>query len=156
VKTKTSDARLRQRLSYLSNPSTEVLRKKLKQPISPRELQVLTALGKGETTREIRLKLNISGKTVGVYIERLKKKLEVSTLNELICVAALLREGIIPSEPSKPNGRSLRVCPNCQKLFSIKRPKKATPELVGYRVLSAVLRQNCGEPAVATHSHVKR
>ena len=137
---KVPDPRWRRRRSYLSDPAIEALRKKLARPLGRRELQVLTALGKGETSPQIRSKLNISDKTVSVYIQRLKKKLEVSTLNELICAAALLREGIIPSEPNKSNGRSLRVCPNCQKLFSIKRPKKATSELAGYRVLSAVLR----------------
>jgi len=127
------------RLDYLSEPHAEFLRKKLAYPLSPRELQVLIALGEGKTTREIRSQLNVSGKTVNAYFERLKKKLELGNMNQLIRAAALLREGIIALEPNGPQNGSLRVCPRCRKLFSDESPKEDMRGLAGYRVLAAVL-----------------
>ena len=108
-------------------------------PLSPRELQVLIALGEGKTTPEICSELEINRKTVGVYLQRLKQKLELTNINELIRAAALLREGIIPSASNVPQNHSFRLCPRCRKLFSADRPKKVVGELAGYRVLASVL-----------------
>ena len=102
---------------------------------------MLIALGKGKTSSEIRAALNISAKTVSAYFARLKKKLELGNMNQLIRAASLLREGIIPSQPNGPQNGSLRICSHCQKLFSAK-PLIDVRALAGYRVLSAVLRGN--------------
>lgn len=113
----------------------------MRQPLSPRELQVLIALGEGKTTPEIALRLKISGKTVAVYMKRLKEKLELANINELIRAAALLGEGIMPSPPNAGWNGSLRICPRCRKLFSEKPAKEDLRALTGYRVLAAVLRR---------------
>jgi DNA-binding CsgD family transcriptional regulator len=129
------------RRTYLSEPHTEFLRKKLAYPHSPRELQVLIALGNGQKTLEICAALNITAKTVNAYLQRLEKKLEVANFNQLIRAAALLVEGIVPSEPNESNSRSFRICSECQKLFSVKRADEGIPELAGYRILDAVLKR---------------
>jgi DNA-binding CsgD family transcriptional regulator len=145
LKHRRTDWRLRKRRKVKSNPHVHFLQRRLAQPLSPRELQVLSALGNGKKTSEICAALNVNTKTVHAYCHRLKTKLQLETLNQLICAAALLREGIIPSSPNESNGRSLRVYPSCKQLFSVKRAKEATPELAAYRVLDAVLRQNSGD-----------
>jgi hypothetical protein len=68
-------------------------------------------------------------------------------INQLIRAAVLLAEGIIPSERNQSNGRSLRICRECRKLYSVKRTDEATSELAGYRVLNAVLRQTASGAA---------
>lgn len=125
-----------------SDSRVNFLQRKLAHPVSPRELEVLIAIGNGKTSRQISAELNISGKTLNTYIQRLKQKLEVDNFNQLIRAAALLVEGIVPSEPNESNGRSLRICRECRKLFSVKRADESIPELAGYRVLNAVLRAN--------------
>jgi DNA-binding NarL/FixJ family response regulator len=52
--------------------------------LSPRELQVLQLLGRGDTTRDIARQLDVSVKTVDTYREQLKRKLDLDTANELL------------------------------------------------------------------------
>ncbi len=52
--------------------------------LSNRELQVLTLIGRGKTTREIADVLNLSVKTVESHRQRIKKKLHLSTSAQLV------------------------------------------------------------------------
>lgn len=57
--------------------------------LTNRELQVFEQMGKGWTTNEIAKALGLSAKTVETYRERLKRKLDINSLNELIRKAVL-------------------------------------------------------------------
>jgi DNA-binding NarL/FixJ family response regulator len=52
--------------------------------LSDRELEVFKMLGSGQETREIGESLGISMKTVQVYCARIKEKLNLKTMNELL------------------------------------------------------------------------
>ena len=52
--------------------------------LSDRELEVFELLGRGKNTRQIAELLGLSGKTVQVYCGRIKEKLDLSNINELI------------------------------------------------------------------------
>ena len=52
--------------------------------LSDRELEVFKMLGSGQETRQIGESLSISMKTVQVYCARIKEKLGVKTMNELL------------------------------------------------------------------------
>jgi DNA-binding CsgD family transcriptional regulator len=130
----------RNRRKHRSRQRSEVLQRGMREPLSRRELQVLIALGEGKTTPEIALRLKISGKTVAAYMQRLKEKLELANINELIRAAALLGEGIMPTSPNAGRNGSLRICPRCRRLFSEKPAKEDLRALAGYKVLSAVLK----------------
>jgi len=64
--------------------------------LSDRELQVFEMLGAGAETREIAQSLNIGFKTVQTHCARMKEKLGVSSLNEL------MREAIRWVETERP------------------------------------------------------
>jgi DNA-binding CsgD family transcriptional regulator len=102
---------------------------------------VLIALGEGKTTVEIRSDLKIAAKTVNTYVLRLKRKLAVANMNQLIRAAALLGEGIIPSEPSRLE-KGLRLCAHCRNLFSVELVRQNIAVLAGYRVLADILRRH--------------
>ncbi len=55
--------------------------------LSDRELEVLELIGRGQTTRAIADRLNLSTKTIDTYRENLKSKLGLKTANELIAWA---------------------------------------------------------------------
>lgn len=55
--------------------------------ISAREIEVLTALGQGLGRAEIATKLGLSPRTVETYLQRLKQKLGVNQIRELIMEA---------------------------------------------------------------------
>ncbi len=57
--------------------------------LSNRELQVFEAIGLGRTTNQIAEDLHLSSKTIETHRDRIKKKLAISNLNELIRLAAL-------------------------------------------------------------------
>jgi two-component system, NarL family, nitrate/nitrite response regulator NarL len=61
--------------------------------LSPREQEILLLLSKGLTNRDISTQLHISGQTVKTHVERLFKRLGVSTRGEAIATA--LRKGMI-------------------------------------------------------------
>lgn len=68
--------------SVTGNPSTP---KKLPvETLTNRELEVFTYIGRGITTKEIAQKLFLSIKTIGTYRERIKQKLNLKNVNELI------------------------------------------------------------------------
>src|SRR5882724_9905990 len=90
---------------------SEVLRRILKKPLSRRESQVLIALGEGKTSPEIRSSLRIARRTLDSYLARLKHKLELANIHQLIRAAALLRESIIPSTSNTSRNGSPRLCP---------------------------------------------
>lgn len=60
--------------------------------LSKREFQVFQLLSKGKTVKEIGIKLSISPSTVGTHIEKTKKKLGASSVNELIRISVLYEE----------------------------------------------------------------
>ena len=61
--------------------------------LSDRELEVFKMLGSGRETRQIGESLGISMKTVQVYCARIKEKLGVKTMNELLREAVRWMEG---------------------------------------------------------------
>lgn len=52
--------------------------------LSDRELEVFEFFGKGMTTKEISVRLNLSPKTIATYRDRIKEKLGVKNTSELI------------------------------------------------------------------------
>ena len=60
--------------------------------LSDRELEVFELLGRGQTTRQISGQLNLSFKTVQVYCGRIKEKLNLANVNELIARAVRWHE----------------------------------------------------------------
>jgi DNA-binding NarL/FixJ family response regulator len=64
--------------------------------LSDRELEVFQLLGRGQTPRQISEKLNVSFKTVHVYCSRIREKLDLSTLNELVFQAIRWQESQRP------------------------------------------------------------
>ena len=60
--------------------------------LSDRELEVFQLLGHGYTTRHIAEKMTISFKTVQVYCARIKEKLNLANINELIAQAVRWRD----------------------------------------------------------------
>jgi DNA-binding NarL/FixJ family response regulator len=55
--------------------------------LSDRELEVFEMLGRGTNTRQISDQLNLSPKTIQVYCARIKEKLNLANINELIAQA---------------------------------------------------------------------
>ena len=62
--------------------------------LSRRETDVLRVIGDGKTTAEVAKKLGLSMKTVQVYCERLKQKLEAANIRQLVRIAVLWRAGV--------------------------------------------------------------
>ena len=60
--------------------------------MSDRELEVFEMLGRGLNTRQISDQLNLSFKTVQVYCARIKEKLNLANINELIAQAVRWHE----------------------------------------------------------------
>ncbi len=58
--------------------------------LTDRELEVLEAIGKGLTTKQIATRLNLSMKTIGTYRERIKDKLGLQNAFELVHQAVRL------------------------------------------------------------------
>jgi DNA-binding CsgD family transcriptional regulator len=52
--------------------------------LSDRELEVFRLLGQGHSTRQISELMNVGFKTVHVYCARIKEKLNLASLNELV------------------------------------------------------------------------
>jgi len=57
--------------------------------ISDRELEIFRLIGKGMTSKQIAMQLNISIKTVGTYRERIKEKLCLENAGELVRFAVI-------------------------------------------------------------------
>jgi len=57
--------------------------------ISDRELEIFRLLGRGLTSKQIAMQLNISIKTVGTYRERIKEKLCLENAGELVRFAVI-------------------------------------------------------------------
>jgi DNA-binding NarL/FixJ family response regulator len=57
------------------------------QMLSDRELEVFEHLGRGANTRQIAERMNVSTKTIDVYRQRIKAKLNVTDNNELVRIA---------------------------------------------------------------------
>lgn len=64
--------------------------------LSDRELEVFELLGRGTNTRQISDLLNLSSKTVQVYFARIKEKLNLANINELIAQAVRWHESQHP------------------------------------------------------------
>lgn len=56
--------------------------------LSPREFEVFQLLGKGSSSREIAVRLDLSSKTVSNYLTLIKEKLGLNSSTELVKVAA--------------------------------------------------------------------
>jgi DNA-binding NarL/FixJ family response regulator len=79
---------------YFSNTVNAMLAQKLVQgtgdqpaaigSLSDRELEVFQLLGQGQSTRQVSEQMNISFKTVHVYCARIKEKLNLANINELV------------------------------------------------------------------------
>jgi DNA-binding NarL/FixJ family response regulator len=79
---------------YFSNSVNAMLAQKLVQGVgdqptaigslSDRELEVFQLLGRGHSTRQVSEQMNISFKTVHVYCARIKEKLNLANINELV------------------------------------------------------------------------
>jgi len=52
--------------------------------LSNRELEVFQMIGRGQNTREVARKLNLSIKTIASHRENLKRKLQLSNAAELV------------------------------------------------------------------------
>ena len=57
--------------------------------ISDRELEIFQLIGKGLSSKQIAMQLNISIKTVGTYRERIKEKLNLTNASELVRCAVI-------------------------------------------------------------------
>ena len=64
--------------------------------LSDRELEVFQLLGRGYTPRQISDQLNVGFKTVHVYCSRIKDKLNLASLNELVFQAVRWNESQLP------------------------------------------------------------
>jgi len=64
--------------------------------LSDRELEVFQLLGRGYTTRQISEQLNVGFKTVHVYCSRIKDKLSLANINELVFQAVRWHESQQP------------------------------------------------------------
>lgn len=70
----------------LNQMSFPRLNKKTGLSITPREMQVAALLGKGNPRKIIADRLNVSPKTLDVYLSRLRFKFNVHTTFELSCI----------------------------------------------------------------------
>src|SRR4030095_74913 len=57
--------------------------------LSRREFQVLRLIGKGKSSRKIALELSVGIKTVNTYLRRMKQKLGVESLQQLMRIAVI-------------------------------------------------------------------
>jgi DNA-binding NarL/FixJ family response regulator len=91
---------------YFSNPVNAMLAQKLvkgagDQPaaietLSDRELEVFQLLGRGYSTRQVSEQMNVGFKTVHVYCARIKEKLNLTSINELVFHAVRWHENQQP------------------------------------------------------------
>ncbi|HEV2692640.1 MAG TPA: response regulator transcription factor [Verrucomicrobiae bacterium] len=91
---------------YFSNAVNAMLAQKLVQgggdkpvaieALSDRELEVFQLLGRGLTTRQVSEQMNVGFKTVHAYCARIKEKLNLATINELIFQAVRWHESQQP------------------------------------------------------------
>ncbi len=96
---------------YFSNTVNAMLAQKLVQgsaaaaatpvaDLSDRELEVFELLGRGNNTRQISDQMNLSPKTVQVYCARIKEKLNLANINELIAQAVRWHESQHTQKPT--------------------------------------------------------
>ena len=71
--------------------------------LSRREKQVFSLLGEGKSAAEIRSRLRLGTKTVENYRFRLKQKLGVTNIYQLVRLAVLWRERVLPRPPLMRN-----------------------------------------------------
>ena len=67
--------------------------------LSDRELQVFELLGKGQGTKQIAEALHVSMKTVQAYQARIKQKLGLTSVNELLREAVRWEDGKVKARP---------------------------------------------------------
>lgn len=75
-----------QMLEYLNNRSRS--KRTGIEALSPREFEVFSLLGNGVPSNKIAEQLNLSLKTVDTHRERIKRKLEVENMTELVSLAS--------------------------------------------------------------------
>jgi len=91
---------------YFSNAVNAMLAQKLVQgtgqpataigSLSDRELEVFQLLGRGHSTRQVSEKMHVSFKTVHAYCARIKEKLNLANINELVFHAVRWHESQQP------------------------------------------------------------
>ena len=91
---------------YFSNAVNSMLAQKLVQgagdqptaigSLSDRELEVFQLLGRGHSTRQVSEQMHVSFKTVHVYCARIKEKLNLANINELVFQAVRWHESQQP------------------------------------------------------------
>jgi DNA-binding NarL/FixJ family response regulator len=64
--------------------------------LSDRELEVFQLLGRGYSTRQVSEQMNVGFKTVHVYCARIKEKLNLASINELVFQAIRWHESQQP------------------------------------------------------------
>ncbi|SMG31898.1 response regulator transcription factor [Dethiosulfovibrio salsuginis] len=64
-----------------------------REPLTPREMEVLVLLAEGKTNKEVGDRLHLSSKTVGTHRQHIMQKLGLDNLAELVKYA--IREGLI-------------------------------------------------------------
>jgi DNA-binding NarL/FixJ family response regulator len=92
--------------SFFSNAVNAMLAQKLVQrsgdkpttveALSDRELEVFQLLGRGFSTRQVSVQMNVGFKTVHVYCARIKEKLNLANINELVFQAIRWHESQQP------------------------------------------------------------
>ncbi|MCG8637927.1 MAG: response regulator transcription factor [Desulfobacterales bacterium] len=64
--------------------------------VTDRELEIFQLIGKGLSSKQIAMQLNISIKTVGTYRERIKEKLNLGNASELVrCAVIWVETGLL-------------------------------------------------------------
>jgi len=76
--------------------------------LSRREMQVLRCLSGGQAVRATAEQLNISESTIRTHLERIRDKLGLERLEQLIVYAAREAPGSLPPEIAPENGRKNR------------------------------------------------
>lgn len=93
-------------------------RAKNKEPLTPRERQVVQLLAEGKTTKEVASALNLSVKTAETHRSNIMGKLNLHSISEVVLYA--VRNNIvqaIPEDPSLPN-IELAPCESCETINS--------------------------------------
>lgn len=84
----------------MTNPSSLATVSERPPPLTPRELEVLRAVSRGRSNKEIAFDLHMAGGTVKVHVERILRKLTAA--NRVEATTRALRYGLIDVGESQP------------------------------------------------------
>ena len=85
----------------MTNPSFLAAQSGHPEPLTPRELDVLRAVSRGRSNKEIAFDLHLATGTVKVHVERILRKLTAS--NRVEATTRALRYGLIGVDESQPS-----------------------------------------------------